>query len=161
MAAHPMRRMDREMEPDECRSLLGRGRFSTLGLADADGCPYVVTLSYGFDADASRLYFHVARAGRKLDLAAANPRAAATVVDAGEYLDGRCAHPYESVVLEGRLRLVEDDGEREHALRTVLAQQESDAEAAWTRNHLDDPATWRRFAVLAFDIESSSGKRGS
>jgi uncharacterized protein len=161
MPTHPMRRHDRAVT-DLARidRLLAAARYYTLALVDGDE-PYVVTLSYGFDPEARRLYSHVAPAGRKLDIIAADPKACGTVVHAGEYLDGECKHPYESVVLCGRMRLVEDPAEERHGMRVLMGQLESDPDASWDRNQLDGESPWRRLRVLSFDIEMVSAKQGS
>jgi nitroimidazol reductase NimA-like FMN-containing flavoprotein (pyridoxamine 5'-phosphate oxidase superfamily) len=156
-----MRRQDRALTAEETGALLSRGRFATVGLGSPADGPYVVTLSYGYDAEARTLYFHVARDGRKLDLIAEDPRACATVVEAGAYLKGECAHPYESVVCHGTMREVTDADELVSAMRTLLGQQEDDPAGAWERNALGEEATWKRFRFLALDIDDISGKRGS
>jgi nitroimidazol reductase NimA-like FMN-containing flavoprotein (pyridoxamine 5'-phosphate oxidase superfamily) len=156
-----MRRQDRAMTAEDTQALLSRGRFAAIGLASRDAGPYVVTLSYGFDAEARRMYFHVARSGRKLDIIAEDSRACATVVEAGAYLEGECAHPYESAVCHGTVREVTDAGELVSAMRMLLGQQEEDPDATWERNALGEEATWKRFRFLALDIDDISGKRGS
>lgn len=157
---HEMRRTDREIsDPAEIASLLRRGRYCTFALVD-DGEPYVVTLSYGYDEPARRFYFHVAPQGHKLDIIARKPRACGTVILDYGYVAGECEHPFESAVLRGRLRVVTDDEEKRHAIRTLVAHLEDDPEAYWTSRTwaLDDRL--RGFAALCFEIDSMTAKRG-
>ncbi len=157
---HKMRRADKEISsPEEIDVLLSTGTFVTVGLTDGDR-PYLVTLSYGFDAEARRLYCHVAPAGHKLDVCAANPAACGTVIRDLGYVGGNCTQHYESVVIYGRLRLVDDVEEARHGMQVLMKQLEADPVATWAADNLDDPATWRRFRVLAFDVDRATGKRG-
>lgn len=157
---HQMRRTDKEISsPEEIDALLASGKFVIIGLIDGSR-PYLVTLSYGFDADTRRLYSHAAPAGRKLDICAANPAACGTVIRDLGYVARDCTQHYESVVIYGRLRLVDGVEEARHGMRVIMAQLEADPMATWAGNDLDDPATWQRFCLLAFDVEHATGKRG-
>jgi uncharacterized protein len=159
---HPLRREDREItDPKQIDAILAAARYATIALADGDA-PYVVTLSCGYDADGRRLYFHVAPAGRKLDIIARNARACATVVDDLGYKTGECAHPFRSVVMEGRMRLITEPAETRAAMRVLIGQLESasDGEAVYARNNLDEEAALARFRMLAFEIEHATAKEG-
>lgn len=159
---HPMRRSDRAItDPGEIDAVLLGGRWATIALADGDG-PYAVALSYGYDPERRRLCFHVAPEGRKLDAITRDPRACATVVRDLGYNAGACEHPFESVVLFGTMRVVEDAEDRRTAMRTLIGQLEGadGAEIVWQRNHLDAETPFRRMKVLVFEIERLTAKRG-
>ena len=159
---HPMRREDREItDPAEIGRILSEARFATIALADDDE-PYIVTLSCGYDASAKRLCFHVAPAGRKLDVIAANPRGCATVIEDLGYKVGKCAHPFRSVVMEGRMRLLTDAAETRQAMRVLIGQLETadDVQRVFARNKLDDDASLERFRMLVFEIADTSAKEG-
>ena len=156
-----LRRDDRAItDPVRIAEIIAHARFATFALADGDE-PYCVTLSYGYDADASTLYFHVAHEGQKLDWIARNPVACGTVVRTDEYHHGECAQPYESVVMRGRFRIVEDAADKERAIRSLVWQQERDPEGFWASRRLDDPMRIEGFTALAFGIESVTAKVGS
>jgi nitroimidazol reductase NimA-like FMN-containing flavoprotein (pyridoxamine 5'-phosphate oxidase superfamily) len=159
---HELRRGDLEItDPAHVDRILANARFATVALVDGDE-PYVVTLSCGYDSDRNRLCFHVAPAGRKLDIIARNPRACVTVVGDLGYKSGECAHPYESVVMTGRMRVVEDLSEAQDAMRTLIAQLESpsDVAAVWDRNSLDTAEGLGRCRMLVFEITDLSAKTG-
>lgn len=160
--AHHLRRTDREItDRTEMDRILASARYATVALVD-DGAPYVVTLSCGYDADRQRLCFHVATAGRKLDAIAADPRACVSVIEDLGYNVGACEHPFRSVVMEGRMRVLDDLDEAREAMRTLIAQLEStDATAEiWERNSLAGDERWRGLKMLVFDIESITAKQG-
>jgi uncharacterized protein len=159
---HPLRREDRAItDPAEIGRILSAARFATIALADA-GEPYVVTLSCGYDAAHGRLCFHVAPEGRKLDIIARNPRACVTVVEDLGYKRGECAHPFRSVVMEGRMRLVSAPAEMRETMRVLIGQLEAPEDAAevYVRNKLDDDGALTRFRMLVFEIDDMSGKEG-
>lgn len=159
---HPLRRVDRAItDPDDIDRILSEARFATIALADGDE-PYVVTLSCGFDAARRLLCFHVAPAGRKLDIISRNSRACATVVVDLGYKRGECAHPFRSVVVEGRIRLVVDAEEMRETMRILIGQLESaeDAGEVFARNDLDNDEALSRFRMLVLEIEHASGKEG-
>ncbi len=156
-----LRRDDRAITGTEhVDRLIAEGRFATFALAN-DNEPYCVTLTYGFDREARRLYFHVAHEGQKLDWIARNPASCGTIVHASEYSHGECAHPYESVVMRGRFRVVDDPAEKAQAIRTLVWQQERDPEPYWASRQLDDPKRTNGFTALAFEIEHVTAKKGS
>jgi len=157
-----MRRTDRQItDRAEIDQLLSEARYATIALADGDQ-PYVVTLSCGFDAASNRLYFHVARAGRKLDIIARNPKACATVIADGGYKHGECAHPFESVVMDGTMRLIDDPEQVREGMRVLIGQLESHENAVevFERNRLDYDVSLKQFQMLVFDITEATGKRG-
>jgi nitroimidazol reductase NimA-like FMN-containing flavoprotein (pyridoxamine 5'-phosphate oxidase superfamily) len=161
--AHPLRRADRQItDAAEIDRLLSQARYATIALADGDE-PYVVTLSCGFDAPNQRLCFHVANTGRKLDIITRNPKACATVVADLGYQFGGCAHPFESVVMNGTMRLIEDPDDIRAGMRALIGQLESpsDAEAIIARNKLGTDDALKRFRLLTFEIGDVTAKRGS
>lgn len=161
-APYHLRRADRAISDEETvNRLLAEGKYATIALADA-GEPYLVTLSYGYDQAASRLCFHVAPKGRKLDIISRNPRACATVIADGGYVAGECEHVFESVVLFGKLRVLEDPDETRAAMRVLIGQLETPdhAQQVWSRTNVDSDARLKTFRALVFDIESWTAKRG-
>ena len=159
---HELRRSDLAItDPDEIGRILSSARYATIALADGEQ-PYLVTLSCGYDPAAHRLCFHVAARGRKLDLIAHNPRACATIIGDLGYLHGECAHPYESVVMDGRMRLLDDPDDVRVAMRTLIGQLETPAavDEVFEQHGLDGDAALLRFRLLTFEIESVTAKRG-
>ncbi|HEY5540672.1 MAG TPA: pyridoxamine 5'-phosphate oxidase family protein [Coriobacteriia bacterium] len=159
---HELRRHDLQItDPAEIDRILRSAEYATIALADGEQ-PYLVTLSCGYDALRHRLCFHVAPQGRKLDLIAENPLACATVIGDLGYKDGECAHPYESVVMFGRMRVLEDPDDVRAGMRAIIAQLESIEAAAvvWERNRLHTPEALERFRMLVFEIEDLTAKTG-
>lgn len=161
MCPHNMRRADREItDAEHIESILTRGRYASFALVDRD-MPYVVTLSYGYDAEARRLYCHVAHEGRKLDIIERSPRACATIIIDAGYNSGECEHPFESVVMDGALRKVVDDAEKRHAIHTLVGHLEDDPDGYWESRKWSLDERIDGFSALAFEIGTISAKQGS
>lgn len=155
-----MRRQDRAITDDATiERLLGEGAYTTVALVDGDD-PYVVTLSYGYDASNRRLYFHAAHEGRKTDIIAKNPRACATIIAEEGYSAGECEHPFHSLVLTGRIRVVTDEAEKLHAIHTLVEHLESDAKAYWESRSWTLQQRLSSFSALCLEIEGVTGKTG-
>jgi len=158
MPTYHVRRTEREiLDRKELDAVLTRGRYMAVALC-RDGEPYVVTLSYGYSAEENALYCHCAREGLKLEFLRANPEACATVVEDLGYKKGECAHAYRSVVVRGRMDVVENRAQKAHGLRVLLAHQESDPLEVEQRL-LPDGAAYDRVTVLRLRIEEITGKR--
>jgi nitroimidazol reductase NimA-like FMN-containing flavoprotein (pyridoxamine 5'-phosphate oxidase superfamily) len=157
MAVHAMQKPEREIsDPAEIRRILDRGKYATIAMC-RNREPYLVTLSCGFDEARRALYFHSALKGLKLDILRDNPRVCATVILDLGYRPGLCSHAYRSVVLRGRMSLVEDLDEKRHGLDVLLRQLEPEAEEV-RRRQLPDEAAYRAVGILRLDIEDARGK---
>jgi nitroimidazol reductase NimA-like FMN-containing flavoprotein (pyridoxamine 5'-phosphate oxidase superfamily) len=156
-----LRRHDRAItEPEAIDALLRGGRWVTIAMARGDE-PYLVTMSYGYDAAARVLYFHAAHEGQRAEWLSANPRVCATIVDDRGYRDGRCEHEYASVVLRGTMAPVEDHEERRHGMRILIGQLESEPGDLYEKHELDGDAVYGRMAVLRLRIEEVTAKQGT
>jgi uncharacterized protein len=161
MPRYHVRRTDRELTDAEAlASVLRRGRYATVAMCHANE-PYLVSLSYGHDAERNALYFHVAPDGRKLDAIAGDPRVCATIVIDSGYEPGKCMHRYESVVLTGRMSIVTAREEARHGMRVLIGHLEEDPAPVWERNDLDGEEAFERIEVARLDIEHMTGKAGS
>lgn len=159
--SYHMRRADRQItDRDHIERIIGRGRYIMLALIDGVE-PYAVTLSYGYDAGASRLYFHTAHDGHKLDVISLNPRTCGTIVLDGGYTQGECEHPYESAVVRGTLRVVESAEEKERAIHVLVDHLEQSPDAYWSSRSWALDERLGGFSALCLDIESITAKRGS
>lgn len=159
MGRYHMRRSERAIiEQDELGAILGQGRYITLALCRADE-PYVVTMSYGYDAEQHALYFHCAHEGLKLDFLRHNPQVCGTVIEDLDYIQGECAHAYRSVVLRGEMRLVNLLEEKVHGMEVLLRHLEDEPQTV-RASTLRDEAAYDRAAILRLDIHEITGKQG-
>lgn len=126
MQVYHLRRSEKAItDPEQLRAIILGQKYMTLALA-LDNEPYLVTLSYGYDAAAQCFYFHCAAEGRKIDYLRRNPVVWGQVVEDRGYLDGKCSHAFRTVQFRGVASFLEDAGEKRAALELMIDQLEPD-----------------------------------
>ncbi|NLE21721.1 MAG: hypothetical protein GX624_02895 [Actinobacteria bacterium] len=154
-----MRRKDKPMERrEDLDRVLSTAKYVTVALCDR-GRPYLVTLSCGYDAEHSCLYFHCAPKGRKVEALERDAEVyGQALVDLG-YQQGFCDHLFETVQFEGSVAFVTDHAAKVHALEVMIRQLEDDPEpviAAQTKE-----SSVAKVTIGRIDIRSLSGKRSA
>lgn len=117
---YDMKMTSRKASDEEARRVLEQGEFCVVATCDADGAPYGVPLSYVMKDGV--LYVHSTNAGgHKADDFERDGRVCATVVQgvAPCYENGFFSTRYESAMVFGTIRRVQDEGERRMALAAL------------------------------------------
>lgn len=155
--AYHMRRKDREIkDPSVIEAVIGAGRFAVCALCVGNE-PYAVTLSYGYDKRANRLYFHCAAEGRKIDMLRKNPNVCLSIIEDNGYIEHECSHAYRTVVIRGRMEFISDEEERLHAIRVFIEHFEK--EPGRMAGKIDSKSEeWKRTCMLRLAIDHSSCK---
>jgi uncharacterized protein len=155
-----MRKSEQEIKDRSVvEEILRQGQYATLALCRNDE-PYVVTLSYGYDPAGRALYFHCAKEGVKTTFIRENPNACATVIADNGYVQSECTHRYQSVVIRGRIDILEDVLAKRTALDILIGHLEQQPETmrsklANNQGPLDSMNVWR------LNIEEVVGKEGT
>jgi uncharacterized protein len=159
MPKYHVRRADREItDRSDLVEILCAGRYAVLSMCRDDE-PYIVTLSFGYDAGKQALYFHCAREGLKLDFIRSNPLVCGTVIEDCGYIQGECAHAYRSVVFRGEMHVVEALDEKKHAMNVMLGHLEDDPDLV-RQKQLHEDTAYNRLGILRLDLQEMSGKQG-
>ncbi len=149
-----VRRQDRLLAEEEARRLLREGEYGFLALQNDCGTGgYGVPLSYVRDGE--RIYFHCAPEGRKLRCLQRAAGATFCVVGRTRPVPERFTTEYESILLEGDVVRVDDEGERMHALELLLDKYSPADKATGMRYAA---ASFARTAVLRLTVRCWSGK---
>jgi uncharacterized protein len=150
-----VRRKEREItDPDEMRQVLKTTKYVTIALC-MDNEPYLVSLSHGYDQAKNCLYFHCAPEGRKLVYAKANSKVWGQAVhDFG--VTEECDYAYTSVQFSGKLVLLEDLAEKQHALETLVRQVSLKPEEKLSKIKQEKLA---KTTIGRIDITYMSGKK--
>jgi nitroimidazol reductase NimA-like FMN-containing flavoprotein (pyridoxamine 5'-phosphate oxidase superfamily) len=152
-----MRKGEREItEKNELIEILKNGKFVSIAMC-RDNEPYVVTLSYGYDVTKQVMYFHAAIKGLKLDFIRANPNVCATVIEDKGYVVDQCEQKYRSVVLWGKMFVVEEIDEQKYGINVLLNHLEKDPVPIYKRNIPDD-TKFKKVSILRMDIKEMTGK---
>ncbi len=154
---HSLRRKDKEITNEaEVRAILREAQHVTIAMSLGDE-PYLVTLSHGYDDGNDRIYFHCAMEGKKVEILRENPRVwGQALVDNG-YQQGSCDHLYRTTQFHGWVTFIDDQEEREHALRIMIRHLDEDPEKI-----IDEqitPHSTGRILIGRIDIDHMSGKK--
>jgi len=138
---------------DEIEGIIKKALICRLGLVDNDE-PYIIPVCFGYERGA--LYFHGSLKGRKVELIKKNNKVCFEMdIDAElEKSEDPCKWVMKgkSVVGVGRASILEDDGEKSHALRLIMGHY-SEGEFSFPKPALDS------VSVVRVDISSITGKK--
>lgn len=153
-----MRRKDREITlENELTAILNECRVCRIAMTDG-AWPYIVPMNYGYTYENGTLtlFFHCAKAGRKLELLKANPAVAFEMDCAHSLIEGRAAcdysFAYQSVCGTGTAVLLEDWQDKAHALSVIMKTQ-TGREFTFGREQASGVAAFK------IDVREFTGKR--
>lgn len=119
-----MRRSDRAQSREFALELMDRCTYGVVSISTGEDTPYCLPLSL-VRVD-NRLYFHCAKAGRKLDLLRRNPRVCVTFVGASEpaYVAEKNMYTdyFQSAMVTGTAVEVLEEDEKLEALRALCTK---------------------------------------
>ena len=115
----PMRRIRQQLTREECLDILRKEPRGVLAAAGDDGYPYALPLNFVYDGETGNLYFHCARSGHKLDAIRRSDKVSFCVYDGGFRREGEWALNIRSVIIFGRMRVIEDEAQIETRLRQL------------------------------------------
>jgi len=121
-----MRRKKQVLSRENSIAILNRGTSGVLAVYGDDGYPYAVPLSYVYHD--SKLYFHCAKTGHKLDAIVRNNKVSFCVIDTDQVVPQEYTTYFRSVIIFGRARILNDEGEKRAALETLAAKYSPDEE---------------------------------
>ena len=108
----PMRRFKQQITDEECKQVLISEPRGVLSVIGDDGYPYGIPMDHWYSEADGKLYFHCAKEGHKLDAIRACDKVSYCVMDKGFRKEGEWALNIRSVVVFGRMRIVDDEAKR-------------------------------------------------
>jgi len=150
-----MQRKKRAMTRSECIALLKRETRGVLSVLGDEGYPYGTPLNHYYCEEDGKLYFHGGKQGHRLDAVRRCDKASFCVYDAGWREVGEWAFNVRSVIVFGRIEVIEDR-ESVYAISRALSRKFTDDEA-----YIDSeiarsgPGT----LLLAMTVEHMTGKQ--
>ena len=103
-----MRRFGQELSQEECRKILQEEKRGVLAVLGDDEYPYTIPIDYYYDPGEDRIYFHGAGEGHKIDAIRRHDKVSFCVYDSGHTEGDDWALYIKSVVVFGRLSIIED-----------------------------------------------------
>ena len=155
MAFRELVRKKNALSDDECVAILRTELRGVLSVIGDGGYPYGMPLNHYYDERDGHLYFHSGPTGHKIEAILACDKASYCVYDAGRRREGEWALERRSVIVFGRIRIVE---ERERAIdicRRLSRKFTSD------EKYIENEITGHGARVLVFELipEHMSGKK--
>ena len=149
---------DREIKDiTELYDSVKKGKYAILALCKNNE-PYIVTLSYGFDAENKILYFHCAEQGMKLDFIRENNNVCLTIIDDQGYIKNRCDHAYKTIIIRGRILLIKKKEEKTKAIKILLSHYQ-ESEEKMMRKINTDSESWQKTQMMMCHITQITGKK--
>ena len=112
-----MRRKRQQLSEEECIEILKSGTSGVLAVAGDDGYPYAVPLSYVF-CD-SKIFFHCAKTGHKLDAIKKNSKVSFCVTGQDKIIPEKFTTYFRSVIVFGKACILENNSEKRQAIEKL------------------------------------------
>jgi nitroimidazol reductase NimA-like FMN-containing flavoprotein (pyridoxamine 5'-phosphate oxidase superfamily) len=121
-------RKKQQLPEEECLELLRREPRGVLSVLGDEGYPYGVPINHYYCEEDGRLYFHSGKTGHKIDAIRQMDKASFCVYDSGFRREGEWALNIRSVIVFGRIEMVEDTA-RIYEIARRLSRKFTDDEA--------------------------------
>ena len=150
----PMQRKKQALSREDCLRLLRQEKRGILAVLGDDGYPYAVPMDHWYCEQDGKIYFHGGKSGHKIDAIRRCEKASYCVYDSGYRNDGDWALNIRSVIVFGRIEIVEDH-DRALAVSRALSYKFTGDE-----DYIEKEVQFAGHRVLAFalSIEHMSGK---
>ena len=140
---------------DECIEILNKGTSGVLALLGDHDYPYAVPISYVYCN--SKLYFHGAKSGHKIDAIKKCSKASFCVIDQDNIIPEEYTTYFRSVIAFGNIHIMESEIEIKKAIDD-LTQKYYPADNEAGRN-AEIEKEWKLLCMMEFSIEHLSGKK--
>lgn len=148
-----MRRIKQALSVEENIAILNRGTSGVLAVHGDDDYPYAVPLSYVYYD--SKIYFHCALTGHKLDAIMGNSKVSFCVIDEDNVVPEEYTTYFRSVIVFGKARILEDEAEKRKALVELAARYSPEQE----QGRLQEIETqMNRVCLVELTIDHMTGK---
>jgi len=122
-----IRRKDREItNNNHLKGALKTASYITIALCKNNE-PYLVSLSHGYDKKKNCLYFHCASNGKKIDFLKSNNKVWGQAVQVYRVKE-QCDYDYTSVHFKGKIFLIKNLSEKQHAMQVMIRQRSPNPE---------------------------------
>ena len=103
-----MIRKNKQLSREECIKLLKTEKRGVLSVIGDGGYPYGMPMNHFYNESDGNIYFHCGKAGHRLDSIKKCPKVSFCVYDKGTKGDGDWALNVKSVIVFGRIEIIDD-----------------------------------------------------
>ena len=147
-------RIKQKLSQEESISLLKQQPRGVLSLIGDDGYPYGVPIDHWYNEADGKIYFHSGREGHKVDAILRCNKASFCVYDEGVREEGDWALHIKSVIVFGRIRIVEDHHQALELTRQLSRKYTQDE--AYIQKEIDSYG--HELLVFCLEPEQITGK---
>ncbi len=101
-------RAKQALPEDECIAILKKELRGVLSVLGDNDYPYGMPLNHYFNEEDGKLYFHSGKTGHRIDAIKRHPKASYCVYDEGTRGNGNWYLTFKSVIVFGRIEIIED-----------------------------------------------------
>jgi len=148
-----MRRERQELSREENIAILNRSTSGVLAVLGDDDYPYTVPLSFVYDK--TRIYFHCAKTGHKLEAISKNNKVSFCVIDEDKVVPEEYTTYFRSVILFGKARILDNPEEKREALEKLAAKYFPSDEEGWKK---EIERQFQKVCLVEVVIEHMTGK---
>lgn len=152
-----MRRSRQALSAGAAAALLEAGTSGVLAVSGDDGYPYAVPLSYVYDREGGRLWFHCAKSGHKLDAVRRCGKASFCVIAQDLVMPEKYTTHFRSVIAFGRVRELTDEAEKRAAALALARKYHPGDSEEHRQSYME--RTWASLCLLELQIEHLTGKQ--
>lgn len=147
-------RKKQEIPMDKVIEILETEKRGVLSVLGDDGYPYGLPINYWYNNENGYLYFHSGKKGHKIDAIEANNKVSFCVYDAGYRKEGEWALNISSVIVFGKMYVIEDFEESMEICKKLSLKYTPDLE------YIEDEIRTYGKATLCYELrpEHITGK---
>jgi nitroimidazol reductase NimA-like FMN-containing flavoprotein (pyridoxamine 5'-phosphate oxidase superfamily) len=145
-------RKKQQLTEEECKELLKQEVRGVLAVNGDDGYPYALPINFYFDEISNKIYFHSGKIGHKIDALTRDNKVSFCIYDKGYRKDGDWALNIKSVIIFGKISIVNDWSDE--LMLSFSKQFTDDTDYIYSEIEKFKRST----LVLCLDIENMTGK---
>lgn len=147
---------DNQLPQEQALEILEKAQYGVLALEGDDNYPYTVPVNYAFEDN--KIYFHGAPEGHKVDAAKRNEKVSFCAVSKADIVPEAYNCLFLSTVAFGKIRIIEDDQEKQKALELIISKYSKGFEEGGKAYM---KASWDEVLTFVIELEHITGKKGT
>lgn len=152
-----MRRKNQALTLEESITILEQRTSGVLALLGDNNYSYAVPISFVYDKESSKIYFHSAKSGHKLDAIQKNCNVSFCVIDQDYIVPEKYTTYFRSVIVFGKIRVLEDNTEKRIAIEKLAAKYAPNNSKQKQNETINKE--FSSLCLLELQIEHISGKQ--
>lgn len=149
-----MNRIKQKLSQEECIQILMNEPRGVLSLLGDDGYPYGLPIDHWYNPEDGMFYFHCGKKGHKIDAIRSCDKASFCVMDPGFRREGEWALNIKSIIVFGRVKILEDQDQAIAITRQLSLKYTDDT--AFIDREIQESG--KNVLVFALTPEHISGK---